>query len=131
MEKHLKKHYLIPSLIVLLLLFISCLALWLQYRNETPAVKALISQDGSVIREVLLTDVKTPYTFTIESPLGGYNEIRVEEGKIGVVDTDCPDKICQNMGMVSSAVYPISCLPHRLVIQIEGDQSEGLDSITR
>lgn len=131
MEKSVKKRYLFPALSLFLLLLLSVLMLWYQYQSRKPAARALITQNGSLIREVSLTDVDAPYTFTIESPQGGYNVIRVEEGKIGVTDTDCPDKICQNMGMVSSSVYPISCLPHRLVIQIEGDLSEGPDSVAR
>lgn len=131
MKTHHSKKLIIPFLIVGLALVLSITALWYQHRSAAEGRKALIYQDGAVVQEVPLTGIDEPYTFTVEYPGGGYNTIRVEEGRIGVVDTDCPDKICQDMGMISSTLYPISCLPHRLVIQIEGEESEALDSISR
>lgn len=105
-------------LIILIILAGAVGALLFQCFREEQGTYAYLYQDGTLIRQVVLTDVPEPYTFTVESADGGYNEIAVEPGKIGVSATDCPDKICQHMGMVSSTAYPISCLPHKLVIQI-------------
>ena len=130
-KTHHSKKFIIPFLSVGLLLVLSGAALWYQHMNASEGKKALIYQDGALIQEVALTGIGKPYTFTVEDPDGGYNTIRVAEGQIGVVETDCPDKICQDMGMISSTLYPVSCLPHRLVIQIEGEEGEALDSISR
>lgn len=105
-------------LIILLILAGAVGALLFQLSHAKNGTTAYLYQDGILIREVDLSDVSKPYTFSIESPDGGYNEIAVEPGKIGVSATDCPDKICQHMGMVSSTAFPISCLPHKLIIQI-------------
>ena len=60
------------------------------------------------------------------------NTLQLEEGSAKMILADCPDKLCVKMGMVSSAAYPISCLPHRLVIQIEDDKEETpVDAVTQ
>lgn len=133
MKTQSRKRFLILFLIVLLLLVLSLAALLFQHLGAVQGQTADIYQDGTLIRTIDLNGIEQPYTFTLEAPDGGYNTIRVEDGKIGVVDTDCPDKVCQNTGMISDSAYPITCLPHRLVIQIEKDasQPESIDSIAR
>lgn len=96
---------------------------------------AYIYQDGVLIREIDLTENKEAYEFTIEyssDTESGYNTILVDNGKIGISDADCPDKTCQHMGMISSTHFPITCLPHKLVIQIVDDapEKEAPDTIT-
>ena len=80
-----------------------------------------------------LTDVASPYEFQVEASDGGYNLIRVEKGAIGIKDADCPDKICQQRGMVSDTGYPVTCLPHKRVIQIERltASSDGIDAVVQ
>ena len=51
----------------------------------------------------------------------------VEPGRIRVESADCPDKVCVNQGYISDGTVPIACLPHKLIIRIEGGDS-GLDA---
>ena len=113
---------------ILLLLCLSAGALLWQHFHAVPGTVALIYQDGELIRQIDLSHISEPYSFTIESTGGGYNTIYVETGRIGVSDADCPDRICQKMGMISDSSHPISCLPHRLLIKISGGSSD-LDAI--
>ena len=122
------KKTIVLSLTILAILLAAAAALWHQTRSdpadglETAGTKtALLYQNGQLLRRIPLTK-DADNTFTIESDGGGSNTIQVAHGKIGIIDADCPDKLCVKMGMVSSAAYPISCLPHRLVIQIEDDK---------
>ena len=78
-----------------------------------------IIQDGTVLREIDLSRVKEPYSFTVEAPDGGYNRVEVEPGRIRVVEADCPDGICISQGWLSDQTVPIVCLPHRLIIKIK------------
>lgn len=112
------KKTLILTALVLLLFGISAAILYLQNADPSAARTAFIYQDGKLLRKIDLSHVAEPYTFTVEAPGGGYNTIRVEQGRVGVSETDCPDKICQKMGMVETGSYPISCLPHKLLIRI-------------
>ncbi len=132
------KKMIVLSLTILAILLAAAAALWLQVRSgpedglETAGTKtALLYQNGQLLRRIPLTK-DADNTFTIESDEGGSNTIQVAHGKIGIIDADCPDKLCVKMGMVSSAAYPISCLPHRLVIQIEDDKEETpVDAVTQ
>lgn len=93
---------------------------------------ALVYQDGEMIKKIDLSSVSQDYTFDVKTADGGYNTIRVTKGAIGVIDANCPDKICEKMGMVSKTNHPISCLPHKLVIQIQktgNDTSDDIDAV--
>lgn len=121
------KKTLFLTLFILLILTLSVTMLFIRYFTAGKAGTAKIYQDGALVREIDLSDIPAPYTFTITSTDGSYNTIKVEQGAIGVTDADCPDKTCRNMGMVRSSAYPISCLPHKLLIQI-ADNDSGIDA---
>lgn len=109
--------------------------LYIQMTGNDAGKYAYIYQDGVLIREIDLTENKEAYEFTIEyssDTESGFNTILVNNGKIGISDADCPDKTCQHMGMISSTHFPITCLPHKLVIQIIDDapEKEAPDTIT-
>lgn len=96
-----KKKSMLLFLVVALLLVLSLVAVFFLNSHNEQGEIARIYQDGKLIREVSLTDVASPYEFQVEASDGGYNLIRVEKGAIGIKDADCPDKICQQRGMVS------------------------------
>lgn len=121
------------ALIILLVLLFSIGALFFFHSRSESGELARIYQDGKLIREVSLTDKKEPYQFRIDSDDGGYNLIQVANGAVGIVDANCPDKICQQRGMVSDTGYPITCLPHKLVIKIErrSTSSDDIDAVVQ
>ena len=43
----------------------------------------------------------------------------------GGIDADCPDHICEMMGELSGDGLPIICMPHRLIIEIEGGELDA------
>lgn len=53
--------------------------------------------------------------------------MQIEEHKIRMLEAECPDHICMDMGWLDSGM-PIVCLPNHLVIQFT-DKSSGIDSI--
>lgn len=80
---------------------------------------AVIRIGNEVIREIDLLSVREPYEFLVECEEGN-NTIRVEQGKICIIDADCDDKLCVNMGYIKDSTVPIVCLPHKLSVSIEG-----------
>lgn len=56
-------------------------------------------------------------TIRVEAPDGGWNDIRIEDGKIYIIDADCADHTCMKTGVLRSESIPIVCLPHKLVIR--------------
>ena len=99
----------------LLLALLSCLIL---YTRPAPGTVANIYREGVPLCSVDLSLVTEPYEFTLTDERGS-NVIRVEPGRIAVIDADCPDRICVEAGWLSDSASPIVCLPHRLVIRIE------------
>lgn len=81
---------------------------------------AVISVDGKEYRRIDLSRVKESYDIELSGPYG-YNRIRVSHGAIEVTEANCPDKVCVNMGRLKiGGGLPIACVPHRLIISIEG-----------
>ena len=68
----------------------------------------------------------------VETDLG-YNIVAVEDGKVFVKDANCRDRICVNSAAIYKKRQSIVCLPHKLVIEIEGEDIEesDIDSIVR
>ena len=75
-----------------------------------------IVQDNKVLYTFDLKKEKDRI-FRIEYSDGGWNEIKIENGRICVSDADCPDKTCVKTGTLRSETIPIVCLPHKLIIR--------------
>ena len=54
----------------------------------------------------------------------GFNEIEIKDGKVSVKDADCPQGICVRHSPVYRAGESIICLPHNVIITIEGETGE-------
>ncbi len=53
-----------------------------------------------------------------------YNVLVIKDGKASIVDADCPDGICEEYRPVSYVGETIICLPHKVVIEIVGDNTD-------
>ena len=58
------------------------------------------------------------------------NTLVIADGKARVVEASCPDRICVRQGYIQYAGESIVCLPHKLVITVQGGASSGLDGAT-
>lgn len=116
---------------VILLFLLSLIFVIRQFFFSSSGTFALIYQDNVLVHKI---DLKTaePTEFTLHYNSGdtpGYNTICVKDGKIGIVDANCPDKVCKQMGMTSSSHFPITCMPHKLIIEIVDTDKENLDTL--
>lgn len=89
---------------------------------------AEIYQNGKCIKTIDLNQIKESYQFRVEGENGAYNEIKVEKNGISVVEANCPDHICIQFGVLQDGLIPIVCLPNHLVIQMHGENKEGMDT---
>ena len=117
------------ALVFFLIIVICALVILLHNNSSKTAKTAEIIQNGEVIRTVDLQNVPMPYEFEVISPDGGYNTVRVEYGKIGIIHASCPDQICVKQGFIANGVLPVVCLPNRLSVVIT-DDSNDLDAVT-
>ena len=85
---------------------------------------AVIRVDGEIYKKINLDTVAVAYDMEIKTEFG-YNKLHIEHDGISVTEADCRDHICMDQGKVSQAGVPIVCLPHRLTIEIEGDDIDA------
>lgn len=116
MKKTTKRAILLSAILMLLCIF-SILSLFF-YSKQNYHYTAHIYVDGELYDSIALSDVTSPYSFTITTPDGHYNEIRVERDIIRISSADCPDLLCVKQGPITNNLLPITCLPHHLVIEL-------------
>ena len=110
-------------IIIVAALFIGSV-IWviLSYRTSDSTYVEIV-QNNKVLYTLDLSK-ENDRTFRIESNDGGWNEIKIENGKISISDADCPDHTCVKTGVLRSEAMPIVCLPHKRVIRFaEKEQS--------
>lgn len=60
----------------------------------------------------------------------GYNLIIINNGMVDMIESDCPDQVCVNAKKISNPGESIVCLPNKLIIQIIGQEEDGVDAIS-
>ena len=116
-----KKGDKIVALIVICVILISSIGVFTFMKASQGSHHiAEIKQDGKVIKVIDLDKVTESQQLKIPYASVNYNLITVEKGRIRITDADCPDKICVKAGWISQAGQTIVCLPHKLIIKIQG-----------
>lgn len=77
---------------------------------------AVITVD-SVVTEEINMEIHPNGEFSIDNISGAVFEIK--NGQIRVKTSDCPDKICEKTGFISSPGEKIVCLPKKLVVEVK------------
>ncbi|MFQ5575270.1 MAG: NusG domain II-containing protein [Terriglobia bacterium] len=86
--------------------------------------RRLVVENGGSVREYGL---ERPRRFEVRGCT-----VQIEDGRARVVSSTCPRNICVNEGWIDSPGEVIVCLPHRLVVRIEGGGPVGgVDSVVR
>lgn len=115
------------AIVITVLLVVACAVSVIVFSYRGVGHVVGIYQNGQLIKQIHLDTVTVPYTFTVETPDGGYNVVSVEQGRICVVEASCPDGVCVDTGWISDGLIPIVCLPNELVIRFEGNEANGVD----
>ncbi len=121
-----KKNKILIFVTLLLLVVLTCFS-YIIYNKKINNKIAKIYQDGKLIYEINLDKVEEAYTIKIDGDKEHYNIVEVRKGEIGIIEASCPDKVCVNMGFVSDGLLPITCLPNKLIIEIEGGEESAYD----
>jgi hypothetical protein len=86
-------------------------------RNEPGGVE--IYQDGKLIRTLpLAEDVE----FSVDGKY--HNTVSIQNGKVAIIDSDCPGEDCVACGWASGSGRSIVCLPNGVeirVVAVSGD----------
>lgn len=116
---------------IMLLLLVSVVCIFLMNNATGKSYTAYLYQDGILLQTIDLSTVTEEYQLTVASPDGGTNLIEVHPHEIAIIDASCPDHVCVKQGFIRNSMLPITCLPNKLVIQLQ-ENTPGLkpDSIT-
>lgn len=89
-----------------------------------------IQVNGEEIKKIIFDKKIIGKTFPINTEYG-YNLVEIGDGRVRVIEADCPDKIDVKQGYISETHEMIVCLPNRLVIEIIGEEDDDdIDYIT-
>ena len=106
-------------------LILGVLALFLALgRDGGRAERVQIWVDGALIQELALgQDARVP----VETSWG-CNVVVIQDGEVWIASSDCPGQECVAQGPIRQAGQALICLPHRLSVQLTGQES-GVDII--
>ena len=108
------------DIIIIAVLLLAALALFgvSQMAGGKAASTVVVTVDG---QEVLRRPLAVSDTYEIKQDDGSINVIAVEGGAVYMKEANCRDGLCMAQGKMKNAAKTIVCLPHKLVVQMEGD----------
>lgn len=114
-------------LIIVIILFGLGLLL-LQSISGEDGNTVVIMQNGEFLQRLSLSDdLCDTDALYIESG-GGYNILEIKNGRAYITEADCPDGLCMKQKAVDRRGESLICLPHKLVITVEGETASDIDS---
>ena len=114
-------------LILCILILAGGVLLWNNLVKGEPGGKAVVYIDGEVSATY---DLNQPGKYSIDTEKG-QNLLVIKDGKADMSEADCPDGLCVKQHGIQKTGETIVCLPHRVVIEIEGGQMNELDGVTQ
>lgn len=84
----------------------------------TEAAQVVVTVGGE---EVLRRPLAVSDTYEIAQEDGDVNVIRVENGAVYMQEANCRDGLCIRQGKMRNAAKTIVCLPHELVVRLDGE----------
>ena len=113
-------------LIAVLAILGGALALFLFVTRQDGGT-ARVQIDGKTVMELPL-DEDTQVTLGE----GAHTNILViQAGTAQVIEASCPDQVCVTQGAIRYAGESIVCLPHKLIVAIEGGEPNDVDAATK
>ena len=70
----------------------------------------------------------TKKTVAVSGPLG-ITHVVLDGGGVYIHDSPCKEKICVNMGRISTVGSWVACLPNRVFVRIEGTAQKEVDGV--
>ncbi len=84
-------------------------------------------------QEVLRKPLAVEDAYEIRQEDGSVNVIAVEDGAVYMKEANCRDGLCIAQGKMRNGAKTIVCLPHQLVVRLDGESAarpdDGLDVI--
>ena len=79
---------------------------------------AEITVSGKLYKNIPLSQHRGEETIELKTK-DGVNIIKIKDNKIGIIEADCPDKVCMNPQYIEKPGESLVCLPHKVMIEIK------------
>ena len=127
--KEIIKKYRLSIIVVasLLLLSLTALLIFSLTRVEgadVPTAAVEITVDGEIVATYSLFDDGT-YVLN-----GGTNAIVIEDARVYMIHSECPDHTCERTGKIKYVGQSIICLPNKLSVTIVGESEDAVDFVS-
>ena len=76
-------------------------------------------------------DLSTDQTIPIQIDGETANVLTIENGKAKMTDADCPDQLCVHQSAIDRTNETIVCLPHKVVVTVEGAADGEFDTVAQ
>jgi len=120
--KHMFRHGIITKADFLLIagvLIAASVIIAVRTAGRTEEGWVVVSRDG--IEEERLS-LKEDTRLLLRDEEGNENLLVIEEESVWIEEANCPDGLCVRQGHISHSGDSIICLPHKLVVTIEGTE---------
>ncbi len=101
--------------------------LW-QKNNTTSGAEVVVVIDGKEYERLPLNQDASK---EIQLSDGQLNILQIKDGEAFISEANCPDKICEKHHPISYNGQSIVCLPHKLVVSIDGGKEMEVDTIAQ
>ncbi|MBQ3389862.1 MAG: NusG domain II-containing protein [Firmicutes bacterium] len=113
--------------LVLALLLVAAAAGIFMLAARDAGAEAVVVQNGKeILRMPLNEDTEEVITRGEDS-----NTVVIKDGTARVTEANCPDKVCVHTGEIRYEGQTIVCLPHKLVVKIEGGDNQDVDAVAQ
>ena len=114
---------------VLLCVGIGVVLLLVSWLGSDPAgAKVIVRVQGE---QVAAFSLAQDQTYEIAGADGGTNVLVIEQGTARIDSADCPDELCVQMGKIGRSGQSIICLPHQVVVEIQGGKEAEADAVAQ
>lgn len=115
-----KKDFVILSIIILIILGGVIFNHFYFYQNGT---YVQIKVNNKIYQTVPLNIDQT-----IE--INNKNTVVIKNDSVFVINSTCPDKLCQKQGAISKNGQQIICLPNKVIVEIISNQNNEIDAVS-
>lgn len=114
-------------LIAGIILVAGIVLIWNSFIKGDQGAKAVVYVDGEISASY---DLNKNAEYVIETERGK-NLLVIKDRKADVTEADCPDELCVKQHSIDQTGETIVCLPHRVVVEIEGAGESDLDAVVQ
>jgi hypothetical protein len=110
------------------IIIIAVAALFIVQLTKSDGARVVITVDGENYKTL---DLNKDTTVNITKHDENKNIIEIKDGKVKMIEANCPDKLCVKHNSIHYNYETIVCLPHKVVVEIVDGEESDIDMIAK